>query len=87
MSRKRLNTIVLAFSLKKGSGAANEIQDPPDPSLSSIHVFNLGYSEKTPAKAIFKAARKGKNKIVSVVLPFELDSASKGGFVKPPQQQ
>jgi hypothetical protein len=44
--------------------------------LSPIHVFNPGCSEKTPTRAIFKVARKGKNKIVSVVLADDLDSTS-----------
>jgi hypothetical protein len=84
LSRKRSNTIVLAFSQKKGPGAANEIQDPFDPSPSPIHEFNPSYFEKTPTRAIFKAARKGKNKIVSVELVTELDSASKRALLSLP---
>ena len=75
---------MLAFSQKKGPGAPNEIQDPLDPSPSPIHEFNPGYSEKTPTIAIFKATRKGKNKIVSVELATELDSASKGALLSLP---
>jgi hypothetical protein len=47
-------------------------------------VFKLGYFKKSPARAIFKAARKGKNKIVSIVLAYKLDSASKGAFLSLP---
>jgi hypothetical protein len=87
LSRKRLNPTEMASSQKKGPGADNEIHDPPDPSPSPIPEFNPGYFEKTLARDIFKAARKGKNKFVSVELATELDSARKGGFVKPPQHQ
>jgi hypothetical protein len=77
----------MASSQKKGPGADNKIHDPLDPSLSLIPEFNSGYSEKTPARAIFKVARKGKNKSVSIELATELDSTRKGDFVKPPQHQ
>jgi hypothetical protein len=76
VSKKCLNTTILASSPKKEPRAAHEIQDPPDPPPSPIHVFNPGCSEKTSTRAIFKVARKGKNKIVSVVLADDLDSTS-----------
>jgi hypothetical protein len=71
---------------KKGLSVSIESDEPPDTTPTTTHVFTSGYFEKTPARAIFKAARKGKNKLVSVVLASELDSMNKGGFVKPPQQ-
>jgi hypothetical protein len=52
-----------------------------------IQEYKPGYFEKTPARAIFKAARKGKNKIGYVELISGLDSERKGGLFKPPQQQ
>ena len=61
VSRKRLNTIGLASASKKGHGATFEIEDPPE----TLPVFNLGFTKKASARAIFKAARKGKNKMVS----------------------
>jgi hypothetical protein len=79
LSRKRLNSTDLAFSHKRGPEAANERQDPPLLSMCSTLVI----LKKTPTRAIFKATRKGKNKIVLVELAIEKDSASKGGFVKP----
>jgi hypothetical protein len=86
VSKKRLNTTGLVSSPKKGPGIAKEIEDPQDTPPTSSTVFNPGYTKKAPARAIFKAARKGKNKMVSVVLASDMDSTSKGGFVKPPQQ-
>jgi hypothetical protein len=85
VSRKRLNTTGLVSSPKKGLGIAKETGDPHDTPPTSSPVFNLGYRKKAPVRAIFKVARKGKNKMVLVVLASDMDSASKGGFVKPPQ--
>jgi hypothetical protein len=87
LSRKCSTTSNLTPPHKKGPGAANEIHVPPNPSQTPIHGYDPGYFEKTPARAIFKAARKGKNKIGSVEVISSLDSERKGGFVKPPQQQ
>jgi hypothetical protein len=36
---------------------------------------------------MFKAARKGKNKLVSIVVAAKMVSVKKGGLVKPPQNQ
>jgi hypothetical protein len=87
LPRKRSNTSDLAPPLKKGPGAANEILVSPDPSQTPIQEYKPGYFEKTPARAFFKAARKGKNKIGYVKLISGLDSERKGGLLKPPQQQ
>jgi hypothetical protein len=58
---------------KKGPSLNTDIILSPaqtsDPSLS----FAPGSSEKTPARAIFKVARKGKNKLVSAVVVAEFD--------------
>jgi hypothetical protein len=70
-----------------GPGFAKELEDPPDTPPSSSTVFNIGSTGKAPARAIFKAARKGKKKLVSEVVTFDLGTTCKGGFVKPPQQQ
>ena len=84
MSRKRQNTTALESSSKKGPGFVKEIEDPPDTPPSSSLVFNPGSTAKAPARAIFKAAGKGKKKMGSVVLTSVQDSTSKWGFVKPP---
>ena len=81
MSRKRLNSSNLAYFPKKGPGIANEIEDPSDTPPTSSLVFNPGYTKKAPTRAIFKAAKKGKNKMVSVVLASDLISASKGALL------
>jgi hypothetical protein len=36
---------------------------------------------------MFKAARKGKNKLVSVVVAAEVEFVENGGYTKPPQHQ
>jgi hypothetical protein len=82
VSRKRLNTTGLVSSPKKGPGVAKEIEDPLDTPPTSSPVFNPGYTEKASAKAIFKAVRKGKNKMVSIVLAFDMDSASNGALLR-----
>jgi hypothetical protein len=87
MSRKRQNTTDLESNPKKGPGFAKELEDPPDSPPSSPTVFNIGSAGKAPARAIFKAARKGKKKLVSEVVSYDLGTTCKGGFVKPPQQQ
>jgi hypothetical protein len=84
VSRKRLNTIGLVSSPKKGPGVAKEVEDPPDTPPTSSPVFNPGYTEKASARAIFKAARKGKNKMVSIVLASDMDSASNGALLSLP---
>jgi hypothetical protein len=83
-SRKRLNSSDLISPPKKGPGVKNEIEVPPNTPLTSSLVFNLGYIEKAPARAFFKAARKGKNKMVSDVLAYDLVSVSKGASLSLP---
>jgi hypothetical protein len=82
-----MSIIELASPPKKGPSVSIESDEPPDTTPTTTSVFILGYYEKTLAKAIFKAARKGKNKLVSIVLASEFDYKNEGGFVKPPQQQ
>ena len=81
MSKKRLNTTVLVSSPKKGPWKVKKIEDPPDTLPTSSLVINPGYTNKALARAIFKVARKGKNKLVSVVLASDMDSASKGALL------
>jgi hypothetical protein len=64
LSRKRQNTTTLESNSKKGPGSVKEIEVPPDSPSSTPPVFNPGSFEKVPARAIFKAARKGKKKMV-----------------------
>jgi hypothetical protein len=77
----------LAPPTKKGPGVSVEMAKPPYQTPNITHGFNPGFCEKTPARALFKAARKGKNKMVSAVNEIEDTSGRKGGFAKPPQQQ
>jgi hypothetical protein len=58
----------------------------PEENPSLYPVFTPGFYEKTPARAMFKAARKGKNKLVSTIVAFDIETMKKGGFVKPPQK-
>ena len=75
-----MNSIDFPSPPKKGLSFAYESEEPPDTSPSTILVFNPGYSKKTFTRAIFKATRKGKNKLVSIGLPSELDSENKGAL-------
>jgi hypothetical protein len=85
--KKRPNSSELAPPTKKGPGVSVEMAEPPDQTPNITPGFNPGVCEKTPARALFKAARKGKNKMVSAVNETEDTSGRKGGFAKPPQQQ
>jgi hypothetical protein len=69
---------------KKGPGAVVENVEPPETAPSNLLLFSLGISETKPARALFKAARKGKSKIGSVVHEPEVTSKEKRGYVKPP---
>jgi hypothetical protein len=86
--KKRTCLFDLVLPPKKGPGVSI-VRVPPDitPLTSNILVFTPGYSKKSPTRAIFKAARKGKNKLVPIVLDSEIVSVLKGGFAKHPQQQ
>jgi hypothetical protein len=61
--------------------------EPPDQTPNITPGFNLGIFEKTPARALFKAARKGKSKMVSAANETADSSERKGGCAKPLQQQ
>jgi hypothetical protein len=54
----------LVSPLKKGHGATIESDEPLDTTPSTTHVLTPGYSDKSLARAIYKDARKGKNKLV-----------------------
>ncbi|XP_059435249.1 uncharacterized protein LOC132168163 [Corylus avellana] len=87
INKKRTRLSDLAFPSKKRPGASTTNVEHPNQPHSQSPVFTPGSSEKLPARSIFRAARKGKNKLVSVVVAAEVDSVKKGGFVKPPQHQ
>jgi hypothetical protein len=86
--KKRNCLTELVSPSKKGPGVYIVSVEPPNLTPLSFNtlVFTPGYSEISPARAIFKAARKGKNKLVQVVNDPENISEVKGGFAKPPQQ-
>jgi hypothetical protein len=44
------------------------MEEPPDITPINTFGFSPGLYEKVPAKAMFKVARKGKNKLVSAVI-------------------
>jgi hypothetical protein len=84
--KKRSSPSVLVSPPKKGHGVTVESVELSDITPSKAPVFTAGYFEKSPARAMFKAARKGKtNKLVSIVLDSEATSEKKEGFFKPPQ--
>jgi hypothetical protein len=69
---------------KKGPGAVAENAEPPDTAPSNLLLFSSGTMETKPARALFKAARKGKCKIGSTVHEPKVTFEEKGGYVKPP---
>jgi hypothetical protein len=83
--KKRLNTLEVAPPSKKGPGVLVELIEPPDIAPANTLVFNPGLYEKIPAKSLFKATRKGKNKLISAVIETEATSRRNWGFAKPPQ--
>jgi hypothetical protein len=52
---------------KKGPRVVAENAEPPDTTPSNLLLFSLGTMETKLARALFKAARKGKSKIGSAV--------------------
>ena len=86
--KKRNCLSELASPPKKGLGVPMEcVETPHTTPLTSITLeFTPGSFEISPARAIFKATRKGKNKLVQMVHDPENHSIVKGGFAKPPQQ-
>jgi hypothetical protein len=87
VSRKRLSINDLASPPQKGPGVSIESDEPPNTAPTTTPMFTPSYFEKSPTRAIYKAARKGKNKLVSIVIASKFEFEMKGGFVKPPQQQ
>jgi hypothetical protein len=77
----------LASPSKKVSGVPPESTEPSNPTQVLIPVFTSGSFEKSPVKSLFKAARKGKNKLISVVVDTKMISVKKGGLVKPSKNQ
>jgi hypothetical protein len=73
---------------KKGPGVSIISLEPPDitPLSDNTPVFTPSYSEISPARTLFKATRKGKNKLIQVGNEPKNLSVVKGGFTKPPQQ-
>jgi hypothetical protein len=71
IKNKRTITFDLSTPSKKGPGSSLKLNTlsitVQEPSLD----FSTGSSEKQPARALFKAARKGKKKLVSVVVAAE----------------
>jgi hypothetical protein len=86
-SKKRTNTSVLASPSKRIAEAYLENSEAPNPTQSLFPVFSLGSSEKMPARSLFKAARKGKNKLISAVVDFDLSSVKKEGLLKHSKNQ
>jgi hypothetical protein len=81
-NKKRSRTYDLSIPSKKDPGSPIELNFlsviVQNPSLS----FSPGSSEKIPARALFKVARKGKKKLVSTVEVAEDDSTMQGGCLK-----
>jgi hypothetical protein len=72
--KKRSSSYELVSPPKKGLGVSEESAEPPDLTPSNILVYSPGYSKKTLAKALFKAARKGKKQTNWVLLFLSLKS-------------
>jgi hypothetical protein len=70
---------------KKGPGVLDESDEPPDLASINMPLFSLGLSKKISARALFKAARKGKSKLGSPVIEPKVKTRENGSFVKPPQ--
>jgi hypothetical protein len=60
--KKRSSPSVLVSPPKKGLGVTVESVELSDITPSKALVFIVGYFEKSPARAMFKATRKGKKK-------------------------
>jgi hypothetical protein len=86
-SRKRSNTYILASPSKRIAGAILENNETTNPTLSILPGFTPGTSEKAPARSLFKAARKCKNKVSQAVKELDLSSVKKEGFLKPSKIQ
>jgi hypothetical protein len=61
--RERSSPSVLVSPPKKGLTVSLVSLDPHEENLSLYPMFTPGFCKKTPARAMFKAARKGKNKL------------------------
>ena len=81
-SKKRYCITELVSPPKKGPGVPTECENPPKttPLLPNHHVFSPGNYVKSPTRTTFKAARKGKNKLVQVALAIENVSEDKGAL-------
>jgi hypothetical protein len=70
---------------RKSPGAVAESAKPPDITPPNLLTYSPGIMESKPARALFKAARKGKSKIGSAATEPVVTSEEKGGCAKPPQ--
>jgi hypothetical protein len=72
---------------RKSPGAVADIAEPPNSAPSNFLTYSPGSMELKPARALFKAARKGKSKIGPAVNEPIVATKKKGGCAKPPQIQ
>jgi hypothetical protein len=84
--KKRNSLTELVSPSKKGPSVSIVSVEPPDITHLSDNtpVFTPGYFEISPARTLFKAARKGKNKLIQMGNEPKNLSVVKGGFTKPP---
>jgi hypothetical protein len=69
---------------KKGPAVPQVSHHISEENSTIIPTYNQGLFDKAPARASFKAARKGKAKLVSAAAATVFETEIKGGFVKPP---
>jgi hypothetical protein len=65
--RKRSSLSELVSPAKKGPAASPVSVDTPEENTSITPVFNSGFIGKAPARALFKAARKGKTSLFQLL--------------------
>ena len=84
---KRSSVSELVSPAKKGPAASPVSVDAPKENTSIAPAFSPGLTGKAPTRALFKVARKGKNKLVSTVVATENETVKNGAFAKPPHHQ
>jgi hypothetical protein len=85
--RKRPNLSEMVSPSKKGPVVPQVSDHISEENSPIITAYNKGLFDKAPARASFKAARKGKAKLVSAAAATVFETEIKGSFVKPPQHQ
>jgi hypothetical protein len=70
----------LVFPSKKGLAASLMSVDSPKENPSLTPVFTPGFSKKALTRAMFNAARNGKNKLVSTIVAYEIETVKKGAL-------